>query len=55
MQEIRKFPLLEPEQEYMLAKAWVDHGDKDAAQRFQAVQTAYEILRQAEERRIQAG
>ena len=26
-------------------------GDKDAAQRFQAVQTAYEILRQAEERR----
>ncbi|WP_424933814.1 RNA polymerase sigma factor RpoH [Amaricoccus macauensis] len=31
MQEIRKFPMLEPEQEYMLAKAWVDHGDKDAA------------------------
>ncbi|QHQ33908.1 RNA polymerase sigma factor RpoH [Algicella marina] len=31
MQEIRKFPMLEPEQEYMLAKAWVDHEDKDAA------------------------
>jgi RNA polymerase sigma-32 factor len=31
MQEIRKFPMLEPEQEYMLAKAWVDHGDKNAA------------------------
>ncbi len=31
MQEIRRFPMLEPEQEYMLAKAWVDHGDKDAA------------------------
>jgi RNA polymerase sigma-32 factor len=31
LQEIRKFPMLEPEQEYMLAKAWVDHGDKDAA------------------------
>ena len=31
MQEIRKFPLLEPEEEYMLAKAWVDHGDKEAA------------------------
>ena len=31
MQEIRRFPLLEPEQEYMLAKAWVDHGDKEAA------------------------
>ena len=29
--EIRKFPMLEPEQEYMLAKAWVDHGDTDAA------------------------
>ena len=24
LQEIRKFPLLEPEEEYMLAKAWVD-------------------------------
>jgi RNA polymerase sigma-32 factor len=33
MQEIRRFPLLEPEEEYMLAKAWVDHGDKDAAHR----------------------
>ncbi|MHA3978051.1 RNA polymerase sigma factor RpoH [Halovulum sp. GXIMD14794] len=31
MQEIRKFPMLEPEQEYMLAKAWVDHQDTDAA------------------------
>jgi RNA polymerase sigma-32 factor len=31
LQEIRKFPMLEPEQEYMLAKAWADHGDKDAA------------------------
>lgn len=29
--EIRKFPMLEPEQEFMLAKAWVDHGDRDAA------------------------
>jgi len=29
--EIRKFPMLEPQQEYMLAKAWVDHEDKDAA------------------------
>jgi len=31
MQEIRKFPLLEPEQEYMLAKRWVDHQDPTAA------------------------
>ena len=31
MQEIRKFPMLEPEEEYMLAKAWVDHEDSDAA------------------------
>ena len=29
--EIRKFPMLEPEQEFMLAKGWVDHGDRDAA------------------------
>ena len=33
MQEIRRFPMLEPEEEYMLAKAWVDHGDKEAAHR----------------------
>ena len=31
LQEIRKFPLLEPEEEYMLAKAWVDHQDAEAA------------------------
>ncbi|MDG1737535.1 MAG: RNA polymerase sigma factor RpoH [Paracoccaceae bacterium] len=31
MQEIRKFPLLEPEQEYMLAKRWVEEQDTDAA------------------------
>jgi RNA polymerase sigma-32 factor len=33
MQEIRKFPLLEPEEEYMLAKRWVDHQDSTAAHR----------------------
>ncbi len=31
MQEIRKFPMLEPDEEYMLAKAWTDHGDTEAA------------------------
>jgi RNA polymerase sigma-32 factor len=31
MQEIRKFPLLEPEEEYMLAKRWVDHQDSKSA------------------------
>jgi RNA polymerase sigma-32 factor len=31
LQEIRKFPLLEPEEEYMLAKRWVDHQDANAA------------------------
>ncbi|PTV94323.1 RNA polymerase RpoH-like sigma 32 subunit [Rhodobacter aestuarii] len=31
LQEIRKFPLLEPEEEYMLAKAWVDHQDSASA------------------------
>jgi RNA polymerase sigma-32 factor len=33
MQEIRKFPLLEPEEEYMLAKAWVEQEDTEAAHR----------------------
>ncbi len=31
LQEIRKFPMLEPEQEYMLAKRWADHQDTEAA------------------------
>ena len=31
MQQIRKFPMLEPEEEYMLAKAWVEREDSDAA------------------------
>ena len=31
MQEIRKFPLLEPEEEYMLAKRWVEEQDPEAA------------------------
>ncbi len=31
MQEIRKFPMLEPQQEYMLAKRYLEHDDRDAA------------------------
>src|SRR6184192_2394403 len=31
LQEIRKFPLLEPQEEFMLAKAWREHGDSKAA------------------------
>ena len=31
LQEIRKFPLLEPEEEYMLAKRWREHEDSEAA------------------------
>ncbi|MCW1952093.1 MAG: RNA polymerase sigma factor RpoH [Octadecabacter sp.] len=31
MQDIRKFPMLEPDEEYMLAKRWVDHEDSEAA------------------------
>jgi RNA polymerase sigma-32 factor len=31
MHDIRKFPMLEPEEEYMLAKAWVNRGDSTAA------------------------
>ncbi len=31
LQEIRKFPMLEPQQEYMLAKRWEEHEDADAA------------------------
>jgi RNA polymerase sigma-32 factor len=31
LREIRKFPLLEPDEEYMLAKAWVEHDDRESA------------------------
>ena len=31
LSEIRKFPLLAPEEEYMLAKRWAEHQDPDAA------------------------
>ncbi|MAM94391.1 MAG: RNA polymerase factor sigma-32 [Parvibaculum sp.] len=31
LQEIRKFPMLEPQEEYMLAKRWKEHEDTEAA------------------------
>jgi RNA polymerase sigma-32 factor len=31
LDEIKKFPMLEPQQEYMLAKRWREHGDREAA------------------------
>jgi RNA polymerase sigma-32 factor len=33
LQEIRKFPLLDPGEEYMLAKRWREHDDPEAAHR----------------------
>ena len=31
LQDIRKFPILEAQEEFMLAKSWREHGDSDAA------------------------
>ena len=31
LEEIRKFPMLEPGEEYMLAKRWQEHQDSEAA------------------------
>ena len=31
LEEIRRFPMLEPQEEYMLAKRYLEHGDRDAA------------------------
>ena len=31
LQEIKRFPMLEPQEEFMLAKAWREHGDREAA------------------------
>ncbi len=33
LEEIRRFPMLEPHEEYMLAKRWREPGDRDAAHR----------------------
>jgi RNA polymerase sigma-32 factor len=33
MEEIRRFPMLLPQEEYMLAKSYTEHGDVDAAHR----------------------
>src|SRR5438445_4085267 len=33
LQEIRKFPMLEPNEEFMLAKRWQEHQDPEAAHR----------------------
>ena len=31
LDDIRKFPMLEPDEEYALAKRWREHGDPNAA------------------------
>jgi RNA polymerase sigma-32 factor len=31
LEEIRRFPMLKPQEEFMLAKRWREHGDRDAA------------------------
>jgi RNA polymerase sigma-32 factor len=33
LEKIRQFPMLEPEEEYALAKRWREHGDRKAAHR----------------------
>jgi Sigma-70 factor, region 1.2 len=31
LREIRRFPMMEPHEEYVLAKRWREHGDHEAA------------------------
>ena len=33
LSEIRKYPMLAPDEEFMLAKRWQEHGDQEAAER----------------------
>lgn len=33
LEEIRRFPMLEPDEEYMLAKRWQEHADSEAAEK----------------------
>ena len=34
LSDIRKFPMLDKEQEFMLAKRWREHGDPEAAGKY---------------------
>ena len=34
LEEIRRFPMLEPQEEFMLAKRWREHGDRDGYIRY---------------------
>ena len=34
LEEIRRFPMLEPQEEYMLAKSWREHGDRSGRRHF---------------------
>ena len=36
LEEIRRFPMLERQEEYLLAKRWREHGDRDAAHKLVA-------------------
>ena len=42
--EIKKFPILSPEEEYMLAKRWREHGDTEAAAKLDADFAKYRAL-----------
>ena len=33
LDEIRRFPMLQPDEEYVLAKSWREHSDSEAAHR----------------------
>ena len=37
LQEIKKFPMLTAEEEYMLAKRYKEHGDSDAAHKLSLI------------------
>jgi RNA polymerase sigma-32 factor len=33
LEQIRRFPMLEPQEEFMLGKSWREHGHREAAHR----------------------
>ena len=42
LEEIRRFPMLEPGEEYMLAKRWAEHQDSEAAQKMATLRNRIE-------------
>ena len=54
LSEIRKFPLLEKNEEFMLAQRWAQHQDAEAAERIKALMFTFDDMKRLDANGIQA-